>query len=935
VIRARLIVVALLIAAPRLAFAVGEQNGRLKGTVTEASTKAPVPGATVTVSSPNLIGGPQVHTTADDGTYEFIELPPGRYDVEVGYEGVKPVHRRVVVRQGETLPLDIAWSAELTNVEETVVVEERHMTKPDSTQTGTVLAADTESKLATLRNYQNISLQVAGVSDPAGRGIPNIKGANRLQNRYLVDGMDVTDSVTNNFSSQVNFDAIGSVEVLTGGMEAQYNALGGVINLNTAAGTDKLHIDSSVYINNNNFGVGNQFGSQLYEHDLPFSTDPVPISQSYNVNLNVSGPLIKHKLWGSISLEYDYLESQIPIGPPLGVQHPPRQQHNFFPRLKLTYAPTQKDRLTLSANGDPAMVWNRAQTNSELGVAEYGQTQGGSFVVLQWDHFISDKLATNLQTGFNFNHVHTQAMGLWGNVDYGPMDPRYSAKNYMYDPNQPRHTNADDGSSWYNDAPASLDKRYTVQFDPSVSMRGKWLGHHDAKAGIQTRFVYHTYEQHTPGGSVYNESGGGPGEAGLCDPTSGMGCNKNTIRTDTPDFANNQWGAGLGFYIQDRWRPFKRLMILPGIRLDYGHTVNSVGQTVSDAWAVGPRLGFTLDLTGDQRTIFSAYYGRANDTLYLLPASRADVQALSTRYRWDPTQNGGAGGFVFLDQSGGPGGYLLRPNSTPPHTDEVTLGINREIFRNSVAAIAYTYKHVGNIWDAVEVNQIWDATGGRVVGYVNNTPQKVYLYTTPDGNWRTYHGIDFTFESRPNPHWDIYAAYTLSWLYGPGAEEVFTVGTAGDAYANPRQYKFYSGYLPEDQRHQFKLHASYEWHGLVVGANLSYASGSPLSRQYWNSTDAGYTNKRSPQGTDPGAAPNTITTPAQFRTPDIFMVNVRASWDMYELAHQHVILIVDLFNLFNADTPTTVENRDLPTFGYANKGRLTPFHFQLGVRYLF
>jgi hypothetical protein len=924
--------VAALAVAPRRALAVGEQTGRIKGLVTEATTGAPLGGIDITATSPALIGGPRNVQANDDGTYELADLPPGPYDVTVSFAGTNPIVRRVKVRQGETAPLNVKWSAELKDVKTYNVVEETHLTKPDSTQTGTVLGADTEARIATGRSYQSVLTQVAGVSDPAGRGIPNIKGANRLSNHYLVDGMDITDSVTNNFSQQVNFDAIGSVEVITGGMEAQYNAIGGVINLNTMTGSDQLHIDTSLYVNSDKLSVGPQTGSQIYEGTLPFSTAPALSAQSYQANLSVSGPLIKHRLWISASMEYDYRQSQIPIGPPLNVQHPPRREHDFFPRIKLTFAPNSKHRVTLSANADPALVYNRAQTNNQLPIAEYGQSQGGAFTVLQYDYFASAKTTFNIQSGFNYDTVSQHTICDFGGPDSQPMLPQFGPKNYTCNLNQPAHVNQDDQTIWYNDNfPTNDDRRYTVQFDPSLSMRGKWLGEHDAKIGIQSRYVYHSYTQHTPGGSVYTESGGGPGEAGLCDPDTGTGCNKNTLRTDQPDFGNHQSGFGIGAYVQDRWRVWKRLVLLPGIRFDYGLTKNSLGQTVSSLFGFGPRLGATVDLTGDAKTIFSVFYGRATETLNLLPASRADTSAVSNRYRWDPTQNA----FVFDSSSGGPGGYILDPHATTPHTDEFSTSIMREIFRNSVAGVNYTYKQMSNIWDAVEVNQVWDPSGVRVIGYANGMPQKVYKYTTPDGNWRTYQGIDFTIESRPTPHWDLYAAYTLSWLYGPGADEVFTVGTGGSAFYNPRQYRFYDGFLPEDQRHQFKVHGSYEWRGLVLGANFSYASGTPLTKLYYNQSDGTFSNKRTPQGTDPGAAANDPNAVAEFRLPDTYLLNIRVSYDAVELIHQHIILIADLFNVFNTLTPTGLTTTDGALFAQANRGRLQPFHVQLGLRYLY
>ena len=152
----RAIVVAVLL-LPSLAWAVGETNGRIAGTVTETATKKNVAGADVVVAGDALIGGARTTQTDDAGHYELVELPPGVYDVEAGYPGFAPARRRIVVRQGETAPLDISWSATSSEVKTYNIVEELHLTRPDSTQQGTVISADQANKVATGRTYQNIA----------------------------------------------------------------------------------------------------------------------------------------------------------------------------------------------------------------------------------------------------------------------------------------------------------------------------------------------------------------------------------------------------------------------------------------------------------------------------------------------------------------------------------------------------------------------------------------------------------------------------------------------------------------------------------------------------------------------------------------------------------------------------------------------------------
>jgi hypothetical protein len=924
-----------LLLQPRAAHALGEQNGRIKGTITEAQTQAPVPGATVTVRSGSLIGGPRTVTSGDDGSYEFVELPPGKYDVEVSYSGVKPIKRRVVIRQGETMPLDIAWSAELAQAEVTVVVEERHMTKPDSTQSGTVLSADTQGRIASQRDYQDIASQVAGVANGANNdGNPIIHGAQELHNRYLVDGLDITDPVTNTFSANINFDSIGSEEILTGGMEAQYNSLGGVINLITNAGSDEFHIDSSFYVNNAKFTAGSQAGPQLYNGIREWSGIAAPPSQKYQANINVGGPILKHRLWYNISLEYDYVESSTPAGPPLNLQHPSETFQSVFWRAKLTWAPSEKHRISLSASGDPAFIANYRQDNYRLGTAEDHQNQGGVFAIAQWDYFKSQNLNTQVSLGFQYGGIEGGPQGYFGAVS-NPTNT-FSAAANTYNLTTPQHVNNDDGTYWYNGGGISISKRYTVQFDPSLSVRGKWLGSHDAKFGIQSRYARYDSSYRVSGvdpqgneGASYSDLGGGPLESGICNEMTGNGCYQKTLQ---PAYSQTQQGVSVGAFVQDRWKPWKRLTILPGIRFDYGYTQNSLGQMVSNMFGVGPRLGFTLDLTGDQKTIFTAYYGRANEVMSLLAAANADFTPTSTTFQWNQATKT----FDKLYTTGGSDGYRLNPTTTPPHADEVQLDLRREVFHDSVAAISYTYKKYSNIWDKVEINQIWNPPGTNVVGYVDGKAHQVFLYTTPDGNYRTYQGIDFTFESRPTPNLDIYAAYTLSWLYGPGNEQlgqIYNGGGARSPFYNPRTTQFFDGFLLDDVRHQLKIHGSYVWHGLNLGVNFAYNTGSPVSKRFYNRLDGDYTLLRAPQGTDPGTG-NDAKNISEFRLPDLLQVDARIAYDFHELikGQHHLTLIADLFNLFNLNGVTSISTRDVPTFAQV-VNRQTPFKFQLGLRY--
>ncbi|HNO67647.1 MAG TPA: carboxypeptidase regulatory-like domain-containing protein [Pseudomonadota bacterium] len=918
----------LVLLVPVSALAIGELDGRLAGVITDKVSGAPLPGARIRVSGSRLIGGPRTVATDDDGSYQIGALPPGSYDVELSYEGAKPLRRKIVIRQGESFPLSIAWSIEELSESTKVIVEERKLTHPDSTQTGTVLTSDQTARVATSRRYQDVAQQVAGVS---GGSNPNIKGAMDSHNRYLVDGLDITDPVTNTFSANINFDSIESIEVMTGGAEAQYNSLGGTINLITAAGGNEWKISASQFFNHQSFSVGQQFGTQVYQGARPFLNLARPPQAGYQTTVMVGGPVIKNKLWVNLSFEYLRRESSQPLGPTLGIQSPSSLSDRFLARLKLTYAPTAKHRITLSLSADPAFFNNVDQDNLRLGIAEDYQRQGGVFSILQWDYFHSDSVNTNLQAGVQYSTVDVGPQGFFGSVDTSAYrgSGRFSSANDSYDPDRPQHYNADDGTYWYQGGGISYDKRITFQFDPSVSVRGKLLGKHEAKFGIQSRVTYHSFDASTPGGQSFSDEGGGPGESGLCLQQMGQtqGCN---LLTFSPAFRNQQLGFSVGAFAQDRWQITQFLRVNPGIRVDYGRTTNSRGEEVSSLIGFGPRLGLLFDLTQDGKTLFTAYYGRSNEVLSLLAAAYADITPSSLTQKWDAE----AKTFRDFRSSGGDGGYKLDPTGTPPHTDEVTLSLRREVLENSVASIDYTYKRVGNIWDSIEVNQIWDPTGTRVVDYVDGVPHQVFRYSRPDENWRVYQGVDFVFESRPRQEWDLFAAYTLSFLYGPGAEQFAQVSGSQtlSQFYNPRMYGFYDGFLPEDRRHNLKLRASYTFKGLLFGAFLNFQSGAPRTKRFYNQNEGDYTNRRSPSGTDPGQNPNDVTSIAEVRTPALLTTDLRIAYDLHSLLQKvHLSVSVDLFNLFNLDAPTEIEARDVPSYGQV-RARQQPLRLQLGLQ---
>ena len=89
------------------------QQASLTGTVTD-DTGGVLPGARVTISSPQLIGGARSHVADERGTYRFAALMPGTYLVVATHEGFAIAQRASVevgVGMEATVDMRLPWRA--------------------------------------------------------------------------------------------------------------------------------------------------------------------------------------------------------------------------------------------------------------------------------------------------------------------------------------------------------------------------------------------------------------------------------------------------------------------------------------------------------------------------------------------------------------------------------------------------------------------------------------------------------------------------------------------------------------------------------------------------------------------------------------------------------------------------------------------------------
>ena len=206
-------------ATPLLAQAV--QTSTLTGTVRD-STGAVLPGVTVSVSSPQQIGGVQTSVTDSQGVYRFPALRPGTYEMETTLPGFRTMKRSdIVLALGTTATIDIALS--VASVSETVqVTGESPVVDVKSSASNTQLTDAMLQNLPTGRFQPDIINLTPGVSSNVAFG-----GA-QSSNALLMDGVDVSDPETGTPWSFFNYNWVEQVQVVSLGANAEYGEFTGV-----------------------------------------------------------------------------------------------------------------------------------------------------------------------------------------------------------------------------------------------------------------------------------------------------------------------------------------------------------------------------------------------------------------------------------------------------------------------------------------------------------------------------------------------------------------------------------------------------------------------------------------------------------------------------------------------------------------------------------
>ena len=238
----------------------------ITGTVTDPSGSI-VPNAKVVVN--NTGTNVSFETVSNEsGLYTFPFLPTGNYNVTVSNAGFKKsIIGPFKIEVNQTARIDVKLEVGETSV--TVEVKDvAAVLQTESTQTGDTLNS---SKLTSIplngRNFVSLTLLIPGAVSPNPAGMngrlgarPYVNGNREQTNNFLLDGVDINDSIDNRVGYAPSVDALEEVKVLTGNAAAEFgNAGGATVMLQMKSGTNQYRGNVFEFLRNSELDANGYF----------------------------------------------------------------------------------------------------------------------------------------------------------------------------------------------------------------------------------------------------------------------------------------------------------------------------------------------------------------------------------------------------------------------------------------------------------------------------------------------------------------------------------------------------------------------------------------------------------------------------------------------------------------------------------------------------
>ena len=855
-------------------------TGNLEGRILDANGSAVVD-ANVTVTSPDLQGIRGV-STDKRGFFRLLALPTGTYTVKVRHVSFQPAifeNVQVWLSKTTTLP-ESRMQQSSTEMAEVVVSGERQLLDPGSATSGASLPLEKFEALPLDRNYRSIASILPNANQSYYGDEVNIAGSTGSENRYFINGSDVTDMYNGVGGTNLPYNFIRQIEVKTGGYEPEYrSSLGGILNVVTYSGGNEFSGQVFGFLTNSSLGG---------EQRLATNEAPTGAMSQYDVGLALGGPLLRDHLWFFAAFNPSYRDEDIRISP-LGY-YPDQLKTQAFAG-KLSWKATEALDITATVLGDPS---------TEKQVSSPDPSTAAD----------ADPFLENLTTGgynvmIDARHLAGQNLILEGSAAWStrelikvPSTERGAAEPAFFD----GLTGTFSGGTGEN----SDSKTSILDFKFSATAL---FGEHTLKAGVEYRET--VLDNRLRQGSLYKSD----------DTTfySFYTYQNGRIHNRVPSA-----------FVQDSWSVNKYLRITGGLRWDGLFIIATNGNLATRVLGqFQPRFGFVFMPGGDESHKVFASFGRYAEDLMLYGSTfYHDVNALQmeTQFNHDPRLNP-AGGVTIVYLSPHVGGVQ---DLKGQYYDEMTLGYEQLLAEDLKITAKGTYRTLREVIEDAE----YPIGSGQF--YFGN-PGEGVLSAYPHPR-REYFAFEVALEKSWGSRFSLLASYVLSRNYG-NYLGFYLQELGGSAPNGSPQFDFLNmyngnstGLLPNDRTHIFKINAAYRFDlGLTCAASFFWETGTPLSDYQGRGEGLNHIINLVPRG-------------SAGRLPSIWDLNLRVAYtpafwndaylrprfivDVFHLGSQRQVVLQDQLHYQNTVNGNPTDSN--PTYGMPQKFQ-PPMSVRLGI----
>ncbi|HSY49078.1 MAG TPA: TonB-dependent receptor [Thermoanaerobaculia bacterium] len=767
---------ALLIVSIALSAAAQLTTATIHGKVTNANGTA-IPAAEI--DAVNAASGfVKTAMTGPDGSYTMAGINPGQYNLVITAPGSQTRNETVQVLLGQNVEMNFVMSAEASMNQSITVVGNQLVETRTSEAATNVTPQQIENLPQGDRNFLNFAALAPGIrlsTDPLNKTIAGdaqpaeqtnvfIDGVS-FKNDVLLGGLVGQDSSRGNPFPQ---NAVQEFRVITQNFSAQYDhASSAIITAVTKSG-------------------GNQFEGSAFDYYQPkawvapttkgFQFSTLSTNSSYHrtqPGISFGGPIVKDRL--NFFFSYEGVDEQattlvnninVPTDPQTGGAFPSPFKSNLA-FGKMSWQPDRNQSIDVSGN------YRREHETRDFG----GTTSFQSGTDLKnWVYGMTARDQWNNANALN------QATLSW--QDYGwnptPLNPNLVGMNFE-----------GVGRVGGNSTTQEFDQRRIELRDDFNFAPMHWNGEHNFQIGGNFDKMHYNVNKSLFGNPEFDFRTDPANNLTFAQPYQAQFGFGNPILATN----NNEYGI----YGQDNWTINKNLSVTLGLRWDYeSHMLDDNYVTPANIVAglsgkidpsyfsngsqrkpskdeFQPRLGFTYDVTGLNKTIVFGGFGKYYDRLFLNATLderyRLQYPVYNIQFSPDGSPRNGAptikwnpayltpAGLNGLIASGvtQPEVYLLDNNTKVPYSNMFNLGV-RQALGTWLGSLSYdgVRGYHGFTWLSAAPDGLCCAA--LVPGFGN------IIKSDPEGKRYWYNAIEAKLD-RPYTSQSRWGA-TVAWTHG-------------------------------------------------------------------------------------------------------------------------------------------------------------------------